>query len=257
MIHDLHVTPWRVCWWPAPVHLFLIHTGQELRILQRQLGGRVSVQPNRADRTSNEASSRGNGLRDQTHKGLTFPVPISTWRSLGDQYRHRSSHCWENPTPNSPTVPRNQGLREWEGRSDSLWIIIYYVLCSVTQLCLTLCDPMDRSPPGSSVHGILQARMLEWVAMPSSRGSSWPRDWTQVSCIVGRFFPAKPPKWGEVAQTCPTLCDPMDCSLSSSSIHGIFQARILDWVTMPSSRGSSQPRDQTQISHIAGGFFTI
>ena len=57
----------------------------------------------------------------------------------------------------------------------------------VTQSCLTLCDPMDCSPPGSSVRGSLQARILEWVAMPSSRGSSRPRDRTQVSyvsCIV-------------------------------------------------------------------------
>ena len=46
-----------------------------------------------------------------------------------------------------------------------------------------LCDPMDHSPPGSSVHGISQARILEWVAISSSRGSSWPRDWTQVSGI--------------------------------------------------------------------------
>ena len=48
----------------------------------------------------------------------------------------------------------------------------------VTQSCLTLCDPMDYSPPCSSVHGVLQARLLEWVAMPSSRGSSLPRDQT-------------------------------------------------------------------------------
>ena len=51
-----------------------------------------------------------------------------------------------------------------------------------------LCDPMDCSLPGSSVHGILQARVLEWVTIPFSRGSSWPRDWIQVSCIAGRFF---------------------------------------------------------------------
>ena len=51
------------------------------------------------------------------------------------------------------------------------------------RLCLTLCDPMDCSPPGSSVHGIIQARILEWVAMPSSRGSSWPRDW--ILCPLG------------------------------------------------------------------------
>ena len=58
----------------------------------------------------------------------------------------------------------------------------------VSELCPTLGDPMDCSPPGSSVHRILQARMLEWVAISSSRGSSLPRTWTQVSCIAGRFF---------------------------------------------------------------------
>ena len=58
----------------------------------------------------------------------------------------------------------------------------------VPELCLTLCDAMDCNPPGSSVHGILQARILEWVAIPSSRGSSGPRDRTQVSYITGRFF---------------------------------------------------------------------
>ena len=62
---------------------------------------------------------------------------------------------------------------------------------SVTQSCLTLCDPMDSSPPGSSVHGILQARMLDWVAIPFSRAASQSRGWTCtscISCIAGRFF---------------------------------------------------------------------
>ena len=58
----------------------------------------------------------------------------------------------------------------------------------VAQLCLTLCDPTNCNPPGSSVHEILQARILEWIAIPFSKGSSRPRDWTQVSCIAGRFF---------------------------------------------------------------------
>ena len=53
----------------------------------------------------------------------------------------------------------------------------------VLQLYSPLCDPMDYSPPGSSVHGIFQARILEWVNMPSSTGSSWPKDWTHISCI--------------------------------------------------------------------------
>ena len=58
----------------------------------------------------------------------------------------------------------------------------------VAQSCLTLCDSVDYSPRGSSVHGILQARVLEWVAIPFSRGSSQSRDWTRVSWIAGRFF---------------------------------------------------------------------
>ena len=64
----------------------------------------------------------------------------------------------------------------------------------VTQYCLTLCDPMDCSLLGSSVHGTPQARILEWVSIPFSKGSFQPRDWIQVSCIAGRFFTAEPPR---------------------------------------------------------------
>ena len=60
-----------------------------------------------------------------------------------------------------------------------------------------------------------------------------------------------------VAQLCPTLCDPMDCSLPGSSVHGILQGRILEWIAISFSRGSSQSRDRTQVSCIAGRFFTI
>ena len=59
-----------------------------------------------------------------------------------------------------------------------------------------------------------------------------------------------------VAQSCPNLCNPMDCSLPGSSVHGIPQARLLEWVAIPFSRGSSRPRDETQVSCTAGGFFT-
>ena len=91
-------------------------------------------------------------------------------------------------------------------------------VCSVTQLCPTLFDPMDYSLPGSSVHGILQARILEWV---------------------------------KLTHLCPTLCDPKDYT-----VHQIPQARILEWGACPFSRESSQPSDRTQVSHIAGRFFT-
>ena len=61
----------------------------------------------------------------------------------------------------------------------------------------------------------------------------------------------------KVVQSCPTLCKPVDCSLPGSSVHGILQARILEWVAIPFFRRSSQPRDRTQVSYIADGFFTI
>ena len=60
-----------------------------------------------------------------------------------------------------------------------------------------------------------------------------------------------------VAQSCPALCGPRDCSRPGSSVHGSSQARILEWVAIPFSRGSSGPRDSTQVSCIAGGFFTF
>ena len=78
------------------------------------------------------------------------------------------------------------------------------------QLCLTLCDPINGSPPDSTILGIVQARTLEWVA------------YFLLQCM-------KVKSESEVAQLCPTLSDPMDCSLPGSSVHGIFQARVLEW----------------------------
>ena len=80
-------------------------------------------------------------------------------------------------------------IKVWEG----LDYIIYSVCVLVTQLYPTLGDPIDYSPPASSVHGILQARILEWVAIAFSRGSSPPRERTCVSYIAGRFFTPEPP----------------------------------------------------------------
>ena len=76
----------------------------------------------------------------------------------------------------------------------SWWIPIRHVYLMLLLLqCLTLCDPVDSSLPGSSVHGISQARILEWVAVSFSRVSSWPRDWTHVSFLAGKFFNTEPP----------------------------------------------------------------
>ena len=98
----------------------------------------------------------------------------------------------------------------------------------VSKPCLTLCNPIDCGQPGSSVYGIFQPRILEWVAIPFFRGSSWPRDWTYVSSIAGGFFTANRSKCNfnyiskiffalcccSVTKLCLTLCNPMDCSTS-------------------------------------------
>ena len=88
--------------------------------------------------------------------------------------------------------------------------------------------------PGYLVHGIFQARILEWVAISFSRGSSQSRDWTQVSHIVDRRFTiwATAAAAAKLLQSCLTLCDPIDCSPPGCPVPGILQARTLEWVAI-------------------------
>ena len=76
-------------------------------------------------------------------------------------------------------------LLNLNSKFSTYWLSLF---SEVTQSCLTLCVPMDCSLPGFSIPGIFQARVLEWVTISFFRGSPWPRDWTQVSCIAGRCF---------------------------------------------------------------------
>ena len=119
--------------------------------------------------------------------------------------------------------------------------------------CLTLCDPMDCSLPGSSVHGILQTRILERVAMPSSQMFKLDLEKAEEPEINCQH----PLSESEVAQSCPTFCNPVDCSLPVFSVHGMLQARILEWVTISFSRGYSWPRDRTKVSHTGGRCFNL
>ena len=76
------------------------------------------------------------------------------------------------------------------------------------------------------------------------------------ACKRARAHTHTPMKW-KVSQSCPTICNPMDCSLTGSFVHGIFQTRILEWIAISFSRGSSRPRDWTQVSCTAGRLFTV
>ena len=164
--------------------------------------------------------------------------------------------------------------------------------CLAAHLRPTLCDPMDCSPPGSSVHVTSQARILEWVAISFSKGSSRPGIKPASPALAGGFITSWPPgkpccccccsaasivsdsvpthrrqptrlphPWdspgkntgvgchfllqcmkvkseSDVAQSCLTLSDPMDCSPPGFSIHGILQARVLEWGAIAFYKGS-------------------
>ena len=108
------------------------------------------------------------------------------------------SKCWY-------LLPMFLKLISGSESSETLWSdswphLLELLKVKITQSCLTLWDPTDCSIPGSSIHGIFQARVLEWVAIPFSRGSSWPRDHTQISRIVGRAFTIWTPR--EVPSHC-------------------------------------------------------
>ena len=142
-------------------------------------------------------------------------------------------------------------------------LLCFFLLYCYAQLCPTLCDTKDCSPPASSVCGIFKARIWEWVGSCSLLQGILKTSNSHLWCLLhlaGRFFTNVPPSkvWRDlkVTQWCLTLCNPMDCSLPGSSVHRILQARILEWVVVPFSRRSSQPRDRTQVSCIAGRFFT-
>ena len=139
------------------------------------------------------------------------------------------------------------------------------------------------SLPDCSVHRILQARILEWRNQKlyrQAKAKGIHHHQTSFTTAKGTLLGKKHKKRKQkkkgrrkkyktkhetikkmeicvLSCSVVSVCDPMDCSPPVSSAMVILQAGILEWVAMPSSRGSSQPRDRTQVSHIAGGFFTI
>ena len=97
---------------------------------------------------------------------------------------------------------------------------------------------------------MLSIRTDTWCKV--SRIFMW-RDYLKLTTHTENGTPSE----SEVAQLCPTLCNPFDCSLPGSSLDGVLQARILEWIAISFSRGSSWPRDQTRVSHIAGRCFNL
>ena len=153
--------PWRRKWQPTPVFLPGKSHGQ------RSLARLQSIESQRVRHQYNDLAC--------THIALGTQLSVMWnpgWEGFGGEEMH--VYIWLISL-----------LSTWNYDN----IVNQLCMCvSVAQLCLPLCDATDLSLPGFSVHGILQARILEWVAIPFSTGSSQPRDRTLVSCITGRFF---------------------------------------------------------------------
>ena len=137
------------------------------------------------------------------------------------------------------------------------------------QLCLTLCDPIDDSPPGSPIPRILQARILQWVAISFSNAGKWKvkvKSLSHVRLFVTPWTAAyqAPPSIGFSRQEywsglpLPSLLQMLNrVQLFATRSKPGEQARILEWIVIPISRGSSQPRDWIWVSCIARRFFII
>ena len=148
-------------------------------------------------------------------------------------------------------------------------ISIVSVLCSDAQSCPTLCDLMDCSLPGPSVHRISQARILEWVTIFFSGDLPNPEIECMSPALAGAFFTTEPPgKPIKVDGFFMCVCmhrlslqsisrSVLSDSVTPWSVHGILQARLLEWVAICFSWGSSRPKDQTGVSCIAGRFYII
>ena len=116
-------------------------------------------------------------------------------------------------------------------------------------------NPMDRGACWATVHGISQARILEWLPFPSpgdlpNPGIKPGSPTLQADALLSEVRV-------KVTQSCLTLCDLMNYSPPVSSVHGILQAGILEWVAISFSRGSSRPRDRTWVSRIPGRCFNL
>ena len=123
---------------------------------------------------------------------------------------------------------------------------------------------------GRSDQSLCLCRIRGWVTVSAIRPRTWNSGILPVQCLFSKLRQSYAPFWQkvitvivalllccEVAQSRPTLCDPMDYSLPDSSLHGILQARVLEWVAISFSRGSSQPRNQTRVSRIPGRCFNL
>ena len=137
------------------------------------------------------------------------------------------------------------------------FIVLQWLFCWLYHWCKSNSDLPDS---GSSSLKLIRYWLSSRTYIAKIVDTEWPL-WGQYcdrrkDLVISWLYELTESE-SEVAQSCPTLCNPMDCSLSGSSVHGIFQARVLEWIAISFPRGSSWPRNRTRVSHIAGRRFTI
>ena len=145
-----------------------------------KVNGLKSLRANLGILSSTEDTEEGSGNTDKSDQRKDSLMGRDIVLPSRPAFRQRLS---------KPELGRKKSLREQRKCFPRLRDFVCVCVCVlVSQSRPTLWNPMNCGSPGPSVHGILQARILEWVAIPFSRGCSQPRDWTQVSCIAGGFF---------------------------------------------------------------------
>ena len=158
-------------------------------------------------------------------------------------FGHRSLQCWFFHVILILGSPRGLfWLPRWKLPLSHALCFLFYSYPSI-QSCLVYSYVLSGCVTWTA-HQIVNTTRLGTFSVLFKAAASMPGTVLRIMCV-------------SVAQSCPTLCDPVDCSLPGFSIHGILQARILEWVTISFSRGSSRPRDQTWVSCIAGRGFNL
>ena len=145
----------------------------------------------------------------------------------------------------------------WTERWPEIWICIHLKqLISIT--CFTTWGPIHHAVGmGRGFFSRIDMYSGNRIIIPGHNASSSRAICGLKECLIHGQNCVHSIKWSEVAQSCLTLCEPLDSSQRGSSVHGIFQARILEWGAISFSRGSSRPRDGTWVSRIVGRHFII
>ena len=179
----------------------------------------------------------GRAQHSLNHSSGGISVAALCWLGFPQWLRDKISACNARDT----SLISGSGWSPGEGNGNPL-----------QDFCLE--NPMDRGVWWATVHRVAKSptRLSDFTSRASVSSLEAFQYWCPPT--IAAEFAACVPK---SLQLCPALCDPMDCNPQDSSIHGILQARLLEWVAMPPSRGTSQPRDRTQVSHIRGRFFTV